>query len=258
MFRVLIALALTGALALAANFRLYLKDGTYHIVREYQVSGDRIRFYSVERSDWEEMPVSLVDLNRTEAENKERAETLQKQAADAAAEEKFEREQREERERVPQEPGVYQVEGKELKTIKQAESKAVSKKSRTILKVLSPVPVVSGKTTVEIDGEHASTVVTNPRPEFYIRLTRDERFSIVKMTPKKGARIVQEWEIVPVTKELIEKQLDVEIFRKQIEDGLYKIWPTQPLEPGEYAVIEYTAGKGNIQTWDFAYQRNPQ
>jgi hypothetical protein len=73
------------------------------------------------------------------------------------------------------------------------------------------------------------------------------------MKPKKGFRIVQAWEIVPVTKELIETQDDVEIFRKQVEEGLYKIWPMQPLEPGEYAVVEYTAGKGNIQTWDFAY-----
>jgi hypothetical protein len=36
-------------------------------------------------------------------------------------------------------------------------------------------------------------------------------------------------------------------------EGLYKIWPTKPLEPGEYAVMEYTDGKVNIQVWDFAY-----
>ena len=46
----------------------------------------------------------------------------------------------------------------------------------------------------------------------------------------------------------------VETFQKQLADGLYKIWPKQPLDPGEYAVIEYSEGKLNIQTWDFAIQ----
>jgi hypothetical protein len=35
-------------------------------------------------------------------------------------------------------------------------------------------------------------------------------------------------------------------------DGLYKIWPKQPLAPGEYAVVEFTEGKLNVQVWDFA------
>jgi hypothetical protein len=245
---------LAAVLAFGANFRLYLKDGSYHIVREYQVNGDRVRFYSVERSEWEEIPLSLTDIGRTEAENKQRTQEISKEAAAVAAEEKFEREQREERERVPQEPGVYLVDGKELRSIKQAESKAVSKKSRSVLKVLSPIPIVSGKSTVELDSEHSANLVSAARPEFYIRLANEERFGIAKMGAKKGVRVVQNWEIVPVTKELIETQQDVEVFRKQVEDGLYKIWPMQPLEPGEYAVIEYTAGKGNIQTWDFAYR----
>ena len=54
--------------AWAANIKLYLKDGGYHLVREYQVQPDRVRFYSVERSEWEEIPLDLVDLKRTEAE----------------------------------------------------------------------------------------------------------------------------------------------------------------------------------------------
>ncbi len=48
----------------------------------------------------------------------------------------------------------------------------------------------------------------------------------------------------------------MEIFRQQVDDGLYKIWPTKPIEPGEYAVVEYTEGKVNVQVWDFAYDPN--
>ena len=65
----------------AANFKLYLKDGGFQLVREYQVDGDRVKYYSVERSDWEEMPADLVDLKRTDAEAAARKETLDKAGA---------------------------------------------------------------------------------------------------------------------------------------------------------------------------------
>ena len=38
---------------------------------------------------------------------------------------------------------------------------------------------------------------------------------------------------------------------------LYRIWPEKPLEPGEYAVMEYTDGKLNMQVWDVAYGGAP-
>jgi hypothetical protein len=38
------------------------------VVREYSVNGDTVKFYSIDRSDWEEVPASLVDLKKTEVE----------------------------------------------------------------------------------------------------------------------------------------------------------------------------------------------
>src|SRR6476619_6325638 len=139
MFRGVVLFLLTGLLAHAATIRLYLKDGEYQTVREYKVLEDRVRYYSVERGDWEEIPLDLVDLKKTESEAKRREEAVKEEAAALASEEKAERDLRKELERVPVEPGVYLVAGQELKTIKLAETKIVGQtRKRSILKVITP------------------------------------------------------------------------------------------------------------------------
>ena len=80
MRKYLLAFLAFATIAWAANIKLYLKDGGYHIVREYKVEKDRVRFYSIERGDWEEMPLDLIDLKRTETEAAERKAELEKDA----------------------------------------------------------------------------------------------------------------------------------------------------------------------------------
>lgn len=251
MFRFAVICLLLALVAHAAAIRLYMKDGTYHVVREYQKQADRVRYYSTERSEWEEIPLDLVDLKRTEQEVASREAERREEAAASDAEEKAERAQRREIERIPMETGVFIVEGEKMTVLKQAESKVVNNKRRSILKAMSPIPIVSGKATVELDGLKAPITVSAERPEFYIRLAAEERFQIFRLTPMKTSRIVQKWDIVPVTKEIVETADVIESFRQQLAEGLYKIWPTKPVSPGEYAVVEYTEGKGNIQVWDF-------
>ena len=237
----------------AANIKLYLKDDTYQIVREYQVQTDRVRYYSVERSDWEEIPLEMVDLKRTESEVAERKTVLEKEEKIVAEENAAEREVRAEASRIPQDPGVYWVDGKETKVLKAGEVAVHSNKGRAILQKLSPLPTVTGKATLEMSGAHSPNVFTDPEQEFYIQLSEPEGFGIAKLTAKGAVRIVENLTYSPIDKTMVDEDRTlVDILHRQVADDLYKIWAKEPLDPGEYAVVEYTDGKVNIQVFDFA------
>jgi hypothetical protein len=255
MLRLILAASLLPLLLLGDNFRLYLLDGTWHQVSEYKLEADRVRYYSVERSDWEEIPASLVDLKKTEAERHVVIESAKKSAAADDAEEKFEREQARLLSLIPMNAGVYYLDGEKVLTIKQAESTIVTNKKRSILKAISPVPLIAGKATIELDGEHSAFVVRESRPTFWFRLSAYERFGILRCQPKKDVRVVEKWNIMPITKEVATERESLEIFRQQVGNDLYKIWPQEPLTPGEYAVIQFTEGEGNTQIWDFRVEK---
>lgn len=251
----LFAILLLPVLLLAANVKLYLKDGEHHLVREYRVADDRVRFYSAERGEWEEIPLSLVDLKRTEREIKDRAEADKEKAQLIDEEEKAEREAAREVSSVPRDPGVYYTDGKTVKALKPGETKMNNNKRRSVLAAISPIPMITGKATVELDGETSSFVVTSELPEFYFRLSQPERFGLIKLTPGKGVRVVEKVTIVPVSKEMVEEREQIEVFRRQVGEDFYKVWPMEPLTPGEYAAVQFTEGKVNMQVWDFTFKK---
>src|SRR5205085_5552528 len=95
--------------AFGANSRLYLKDGDYQLVREYQVLADRVRYFSTERGDWEEIPIELVDLERTKKDATERQAAVEAEAKEQDVEDKAIRAEKKEAAQVPMAPGVYYV-----------------------------------------------------------------------------------------------------------------------------------------------------
>ena len=233
-FAILIALAVA---AFGATSRLYLKDGDYQFVREYQVLADRVRYFSTERGDWEEIPLELVDLDRTKKEAAERQAAVEAEAKEQDVEDKAIRAEQKEAARVPRSPASTTSVGDKIESLKTAEVEVNSSKGRTILKVLSPVPLVPGKSTVEIKGESAAYRAAGDKPEFYFRLSDDERFGIIKLTQKEERASARDHQHPAGDQRSGRRPEAGADLQEASVRRTYKIWPEQPLEPGEYALV---------------------
>ncbi len=210
---------------------------------------------SSERGEWEEIPLELVDLARTKKEAAQHEEDLKADAKAQAAEDAAERLAVREVEEIPPEPGVYYIHDNKLEAVKVAESKVVTDKRRQ-----SPESSLARP-----DGLRQSDAGNRRRylfqgnrptnaPSSFSASQTSNASRIVKLAPtKKGSRIVENIHMIPVTKEIQQEFKEIETFKKQEGDNVYKIWPEKDLDPGEYALVEYTEGLESINTqvWDF-------
>ncbi|MGB8259399.1 MAG: hypothetical protein WCE75_03570 [Terracidiphilus sp.] len=179
-----------------SNHRLILKDGTYQLVRRYEIQGERVRYISVERGgDWEELPADLVDWEATRKWERDHAETAaeesspaMKEAADLDKEEAAAREeQRAERPEVakglelPDEDGVWILDTyqgtPELVELAPSEM-AMNGKTRRGLRTLNPL--AGAKENLELEGTHAKVHLHVNDPSIFLSLAfRDDADKVV-------------------------------------------------------------------------------
>ncbi|MCL5670885.1 MAG: hypothetical protein M1423_06275 [Acidobacteria bacterium] len=261
-FLVLTALV-AGSLPLRAAIKLYLKDGTYELVKSYELQGDRVRYYSLERSDWEEVPKSLVDFEatkRAQAEEKTQQENQLEQAR-KIENERFEIPQNNGYEiekgiRLPTEPGVYAFDGLRVIHLIQSTGREITDKTRNAVAILMPAPLLKKETLIVLPGAKAAVRISNPQPRFFVE-DSDPWASTAQLLPlekRKDSRIVEKLRSGIGVGKSGEVREALPLSRTRLAAGLYELKPTRPLPTGEYALGELLGEKLNINVWDFGIE----
>ncbi len=178
--------------------RLILKDGSYQSITKYEVQGDRVRYYSAEREDWEELPSSLVDWPATEKYEKDRAAApaipeaalIDKETgADRAAAESH-LPQVAPGLRLPELSGMFLLDNfkgqPQLVEIEQDEGDVNNGARADILRG-AIIRGAGAKQTIELEGEHATAYSHVAVPSIYINIDNDEDTSSTASTKPSDA-----------------------------------------------------------------------
>lgn len=252
--------------------KLILKDGSFHLVRSYERKGDRVRYYSVERSAWEEIPAALVDWEATrqaeEAESQKEQELLEKAratetAAIAAGIDVDASIEYAPGHFLPEAEGFYAVDGATIVALTSVGADVKLDKGRLLTQILVPIPVIPSRHRVRIAGKKASTRLTTGQPEFYYRTGDSEasrpepEIELLRAQAKGNAREIQVVETNIVGDQRRRGKV-VSTQRWKVARGVYRFTLGEPLPPGEYAVAEYLPGEGtNFYLWDFGVDPPP-
>jgi hypothetical protein len=262
-----------------ATKRIILKDGSYQLANKWELNGDRVRFLSVERNEWEEIPESLVDWDATNQFEKDRA--AGKDSPKALA---LEKELEAERQaddlrsphvapglRLPPEGGVYALDTylsqPELLPLDQSSGEVNRHTAHNVLRAAIN-PISGAKHTIELAGPSAKIQVHASLPAIYINLDANaeaqedissktpvelpwDRFRIVRVQVKGDKRIVGAVKTAMYGK-VSQEQDEIPASSEQLGEGWVKVTPKTPLTPGEYAVAEMLGKQGmNSYVWDF-------
>jgi hypothetical protein len=266
--------------------RLILKDGSYQAVTKYEVHGERVRYYSAERGEWEEVPNSLIDWDATEKFEQGRA--LGKIAPEALELDKqLEAERQAEQARSPQvapglrlpdEGGIFLLDTyqnqPQLAELQQSGSHLEKNTKSNILRAAIN-PLAGTKQTIELPDPHAKIQAHTAVPSLYINIDSNEgapavvtnkseastpgvspfpaseRFKIIRIEIKGGKRVAGAIKIA-VTGKMKSDSRFVASTTVAMTGGWVKLTPTEPLAAGEYAVAEMLGKDGmNLYVWDF-------
>lgn len=281
-------LALVNAQQLAK--RLILKDGSYQLVTKYEIQGDRVRYLSAERNEWEEVPNDLVDWKATEAFEKDRASGKpDPEAAELDKELAAERAAEEANSplvapglHLPDDGGVQLLDtfqGQPQLVELDQNGGEVNKNTKGNILRAAINPIASSKRTIEIPGAHAKNQSHAALPSVYVNIPSGgaasdmgsghlkddrppefdlpwDRFKIVRTQTKGDKRIVGAIKTAVYGKSKQEGNF-IETSSQQLTGGWVKVTPKNPLDSGEYALVEDLGKEGiNLYVWDFGVNPN--
>ncbi len=179
---VVLSLFQSPAEAQAQASRLILKDGTYQSITKYEIHGDRVRYFSAERGEWEEVPNSLVDWDATDKFEHDRQEIkLAPEAVELDKELDAERAADQARSpqvapglRLPDEGGVFLLDTFEnqpqLAELQQSGGELDKNDKNSKLNILRAAinPLSGAKQAIELPGAHAKVQSHTTIPSLYI------------------------------------------------------------------------------------------
>jgi hypothetical protein len=266
--------------------RLILKDGSYQSVTKYEVHGDRVRYFSAERGEWEEVPKALIDWDATDKFEQGRAQgKLAPEAAELDKELEAERKAELARSpqvapglRLPDEGGIFLLDTyqnqPQLSELQQSGSDLEKNTKSNILRAAIN-PLAGAKQTIELPEAHAKIQSHTTVPSLYINIDENhidenrgalatvpaatggsplaptERFKIIRIQVKGSKRVAGAVKIA-VTGKMKTDERFVRATVTSMTGGWVKLTPADPLPAGEYAVAEILGKEGiNLYVWDF-------
>ena len=270
--------------------RLILKDGSYQPATKWEIKGERVRYYSAERFEWEELPKSIVDWAATNKYNQELASGEAATAAKLSKEDEAERQARAARTpavapglKLPDTGGVYLLDQfqnrPELAELVQSGGEIHKNMGRNILRAAIN-PIATSTQSIEIKGARARVQAHEPVPAIFVDIVESDnnaapaddaaqrdpkepapppvqdRFRIVRARKKKDTRVVANLKIAFYGK--MRQQADsIPTTIEPVTSEWVKVTPAKPLPPGEYALVEML-GKNqiNLYVWDFGVDPN--
>jgi hypothetical protein len=248
--------------------KLMLKDGSFQLIREYKVESDRVRYYSLDSGQWEEMPTALVDWDATRKMETDEAKRDAELVAKVHAREKEQQAPPLDIDAsletapgvfLPPGEGLFLFVGKAVLQLTPAETNERLDKGHVLKEVLIPFPGVATRFTISIKGAHAKLRVNQQQPEFYMRVAEGQEPEMqlvpakihedkrdIENVDKRYGREGVKWNNLPIQ-------------RWEVARGVYRFTVSQPLEAGEYALVEIVHSEMgmSLYAWDFGVDSNP-
>lgn len=263
--------------------RLILKDGSYQLATKWEIQGDRVHYYSAERFEWEDVPNSMVDWWATNnwAEDQKNNNSVTKDIEQIDAEDAAERQAEEAKTptvapglKLPDNGGVYLLDNyrgqPQLAEVVQSGGEIDRQMGRNILRATLN-PFAGAKQSIELKGPHARIQSHLAQPAIFVNVEEDpnadasaskkgeevphggQRFRLIRAQERKDSRVIGNLKVA-ITGRLSQQQEFLPVDVQPVSGGWYKLTPTAPLKPGEYAVVEMLGPKEmNLYVWDFGY-----